>query len=53
MTDNGLIVELKAVKSWERNSHLKDAGWATFPGRAEPDNEVAEACASLLSKSFE
>lgn len=48
--DNGLIVDLKAVSSWERDGHLKKAGWATFPGGAEPSNKVAEACANLLSE---
>ena len=51
--DNGLIVDLGALRSWERNSHLIKTGWATFPGSAEPDNNVAEACANLLSKAFE
>ena len=50
--DNDLIVELKAVSTWQRDSHLKDAGWATFPGGAEPDNKVAEACVNLLSETL-
>ncbi len=50
--DNGLIVELGALNSWERDSHLKKAGWATFPGGAEPDDKVANACANLLSKTL-
>jgi hypothetical protein len=50
--DNGLIDELGALNSWERNSHLKKAGWATFPGGAEPDDKVAGACADLLSKTL-
>lgn len=51
--DNGLIVDLGEVRVWDRDSHLIKAGWATFPGGAEPDNDVAEACASLLSKALE
>ena len=48
--DNDLIVELTAVSSWQRDGHLKKAGWATFPGGAKPDNDVAEACAKLLGE---
>ncbi len=51
--DNGLIVDLGEVRLWERDSHLIKAGWATFPGGAEPDTNVAEACADLLSRAFE
>ncbi len=50
--NQGLVVELKAVSAWERNSHLMKTGWATFPGGAEPDDKVAEACATLLNASF-
>lgn len=50
--DNGLIVELKAVESWQRDGYLKKAGWATFPGGAEPNDTVAEACATLLSATL-
>ncbi len=44
-----LVAELKAVRSWERDSHLTKAGWVTFPGGSEPNNAVAEACATLLT----
>ena len=50
--DNGLVVELEEVDSWMRNRHLIKAGWATFPGGAEPDGQVAQACASLLSNTL-
>ena len=50
--DNSLVVALKAVDSWKRDDHLKKAGWATFPGGAEPDDKVAEQCASLLSDTL-
>jgi len=50
--DKGLIVELNAIGSWQRDRHLTKAGWTTFPGGSEPDNEVAEACASLLSTAL-
>lgn len=50
--DENLIVELTAVSSWQRNNHLKAAGWATFPGGAEPDSAVATACAALLTTAL-
>jgi hypothetical protein len=50
--DNKLIVDLKAVSSWKRDSYLREAGWATFPGGAEPDSKVADACVDLLSESL-
>ena len=50
--DNDLIVKINAVDSWQRNAHLKQAGWTTFPGGAEPDYDVAEACATLLNTSL-
>jgi hypothetical protein len=52
-TNMDLVPEFKAVSSWQRDSHLTKAGWATFPGGAEPDNAVAEACAVLLAKALE
>ena len=51
-TDNNLIVNLKAVSDWERDTYLMNAGWATFPGGAEPVSKVAEACANMLFKSL-
>ena len=50
--DNDLVVKLPAVDSWQRDSHLMKTGWATFPGKAEPDRGVADACATLLNTAF-
>jgi len=50
--DNDLVVKLNAVDSWMRDDHLMKAGWATFPGRAEPDRDVASACAELLNTAL-
>ena len=50
--DNDLVVKLTAVSSWQRDSHLMKTGWATFPGGAEPDRGVAEACATLLKTAL-
>jgi hypothetical protein len=51
-TDKGLVVELNEIDSWLRRRHLVEAGWATFPGGAEPNDNVAQACATLLGDSL-
>ena len=51
--DNGLVVELNDINSWSRKRHLIEAGWVTFPGGAEPNDNVAQTCAELLSKSLQ
>ena len=44
--------ELKAITaSYEQTDFVMKAGWATFPGKADPNRDVAEACASALLKS--
>ena len=40
---------LNKEDSWKRDEMIVKAGWATFPG-SEPDRQVAEACAKLLSE---
>ena len=50
-TDNTLIAALGAVDSWQRDTHMMKNGWATFSGATEPNRDVAEACAKLLSAS--
>ncbi len=50
--ENGMVAEFAEVDSWQRDSHLMKAGWATFPGAVKPDNDVAEACAKLLITSL-
>ena len=50
--DNDLGVKLATVDSWQRDSHLMKTGWATFPGGAEPDRDVANACAELLNTAL-
>ena len=42
------LVALKAIDSWKQDTFVVDGGWATFPGN-EPNRNVAEACAKLLS----
>ena len=50
--ENGLAAKFAAVDAWQRDSHLMKTGWATFPGGAKPDNNVAEACAKLLNTAL-
>ena len=50
--ENGMVAEFAEVDSWQRDSHLMKAGWATFPGGVKPDNDVAVACAKLLITSL-
>ena len=50
--DNDLVVILEEVSAWQRDDFLMKAGWATFPGRAEPDRDVANACAELLNTAL-
>lgn len=37
-------------KSWDRDTFVENAGWATLPGSSSADSKVAEACASALEK---
>ena len=39
---------LNSTDSWKRDEMIEKAGWTKFPG-SEPDRQVAEACAKLLS----
>ncbi len=43
------LVALKKVDSWEQDTFIVKGGWATFPGEAEPNRNVAAACARALS----
>ena len=43
--------DLMKVSSWQRDSHLKEGGYATFPG-TEANGDVAEACAKLVTKDL-
>ncbi len=45
------LAALKEVKSWEQGEYVSKGGWATMPGSsAEPNREVAAACAEALTK---
>ena len=43
------LAELKATDSWKQDTFVVKGGWATFPGNEAPNNNVAEACAKMLS----
>jgi hypothetical protein len=46
------LTELKGItSSYEQTEFVMKAGWATFPGKEEPNRDVAEACASALLKT--
>lgn len=42
------LTALKATDSWKQDTFVEKGGWATFGG-GEPNRNVAEACAKLLS----
>jgi type VI protein secretion system component VasK len=43
--------QLKGITStYEQTEFVMKAGWATFPGKQDPNRDVAEACASALLK---
>jgi hypothetical protein len=48
-TAKATLAELKATDSWKQDTFIAKGGWATFPGMETPNDNVAEACAKLLS----
>lgn len=44
------LVALENESSWKRGDYVEAQGWATFAGTTEPNDEVAEACATELMK---
>jgi len=45
------LIELKDTSSYQRDDYVTEQGWATMPGEAETDNEVASGCAKLIVKA--
>ena len=44
--------ELTALtSSYDQTEFVMKTGWATFPGQADPNRAVAEACAAALLKT--
>ena len=47
------LAALKETKTWEQAEYVQNGGWATMPGttpKAEPNRQVAQACAEALNK---
>jgi hypothetical protein len=42
--------ELNKINTYERESFVQKAGWATMPGSSAAEPKVARACADLISK---
>jgi hypothetical protein len=46
------LTEFKKIStSWDRQSFIEKGGWATAPGSAAPNADVATACAATLGKT--
>jgi len=46
------LTELKKISSsWDQRSFIEKGGWATTPGSAAPNSDVASACAEKLGKA--
>ena len=46
------LTEFKKIStSWDRQSFIEKGGWATIPGGAAPNTDVATACAEKLGKA--
>jgi hypothetical protein len=46
------LTEFKKISmSWDRQSFIEKGGWATTPGSAAPNSDVATACAEQLGKA--
>ncbi len=43
------LAALKATDSWQQDTFVVKGGWATFPPNNEPNRDVAEACARILT----
>ena len=44
------LAKLNAMsRTWEKSSYVSKGGWATLPGSDEPNTDVAQACAEMLS----
>jgi hypothetical protein len=44
------LAALKDESSWQRGDFVEKQGWATMPGSKEPNDEVADTCATELMK---
>jgi hypothetical protein len=44
------LAALKGESSYQQGDYVEKQGWATMPGSKEPNDEVADACATELLK---
>jgi hypothetical protein len=44
------LAALQGESSWARGDYVEKQGWATMPGSKEPEDEVADACATELMR---
>lgn len=42
------LTELQDTRSYQRDEYVTEQGWATMPGEAKPDRNVADGCAKLI-----
>ena len=42
------LTELKDTSFYQRDDYVKEQGWATMPGEAQPNSKVADGCAKQL-----
>jgi hypothetical protein len=46
------LTEFKKIStSWDQQTFIEKGGWATAPGSAAPNSDVATACAEKLGKA--
>jgi hypothetical protein len=49
---DGNLTKLKAISyAYEKSTFVAQGGWATFPGKTEPQSAVAQACADILGRA--
>lgn len=48
-----MLAALEKTDSWKRGDFVEKKGWATMPGSAKPNEDVAQACANELMKLAE
>ena len=44
------LVTLKATDSWQQDTFIEKGGWATFAGKKDPYDKVADSCARILAE---
>ena len=42
------LASLKGKDAWDKGTYVQEHGWATMPGSASPNTDVASACAEAL-----